>query len=47
MAQLSVRKAGLLKLWKEEKAKAAAAWPARLKQLGAEAEAEMREEAAA
>ncbi len=47
VAELSVQKAGLLKLWKEEKTKAIAAWPVQRKQWAAEIEAEEEEEAAA
>ena len=46
-AELSVQRSGLLQLWREEKAKATAAWQKRMKRLEAETEAELREEAAA
>ncbi len=43
-AEFNVQKAGLLKLWKEEKARAAPAWQ---EYLDAKEEEELREEAAA
>ena len=46
-AELSVQRSGLLQLYREEKAKATAAWQKRMKRLEAETEAELREEAAA